>query len=224
MLSLKVPDPTFPGILVGGIAGGVGNTIQIHTVGYAPNAYYVYKQVYNEKGQPLEGVYADLNGDGKITAEDRYRYKGADPKVYLGFSSQFSLNKLTLGFVLRGSLDNYVYNNVNSNFGTYRGFTAGNNYLSNVVSNVLSTGFTNNQYFSDYYIENASFLRMDNISLGYNVGRMMYNKINIRISAAVQNVFVLTNYKGLDPEVAGGVDFNLYPRPRTFSLGLNVGF
>ena len=91
----KVPDPTFPGILVGGIAGGVGNTIQIHTVGYAPNAYYVYKQVYNEKGQPLEGVYADLNGDGKITAEDRYRYKGADPKVYLGFSSQFSLNKLT---------------------------------------------------------------------------------------------------------------------------------
>jgi TonB-dependent starch-binding outer membrane protein SusC len=220
----KVADPTFPGVEVGGITGGVGNNVQIHTVGYPTFSYFVYKQVYNEQGQPLEGVYADLNGDGKITPEDRYRYQAPQAKVFLGFNSRFNYKNINLGFVMRANLGNYMYNNVSSNNGAYRNAFNPNNYLSNVSSSVLQTQFNNNQYFSDFYIENASFLRMDNLSLGYNFKNAFRKNINIGLSAIVQNVFVVTKYKGLDPEVQSGIDDKIYPRPRTITFGVNVGF
>jgi len=218
----KVKDPNAIGNLVGGIGGGVGNTIQIHTVGYAPNTFYVYKQVYDQNGKPIEGLYVDRNKDGASNESDKYRYKNPQPKYYMGFNSQFGYKKWSLSFASRASFDNYMYNNFNSNSGTYQNFGFPN-YLGNVAKDVLTTGFTVPRLWSDYYIENASFFKMDNINLGFNVGRISKNT-SLRVSATVQNVFVITNYSGLDPEIPSGIDNNFYPRPRTYSLGFNLDF
>jgi iron complex outermembrane receptor protein len=226
----KVQDQTAEGIPVGGISGGVGNNIQIHTVGYRPYSFYVYKQVYNENGSPVEGLYADLNADGVVNERDRYRYKNPEPRVYLGLNSNVSYDKWSLNFVMRGNLGNYVYNNVSSGNGVYRNITYPN-FLVNLTSSVSETNFANNQFFSDYYVENASFLRMETINLGYNFGRLFNDKVDLRLSANVQNAFVITKYSGLDPEViavgttpSSGIDNNFYPRPRIFTFGVNVGF
>ncbi|WP_205749511.1 SusC/RagA family TonB-linked outer membrane protein [Aquirufa rosea] len=221
----KVKDPTYQGILVGGISGGVGNTIQIHSLGYAPYTFFVYQQVYDKSGKPIEGLYVDRNGDGKISSDDRYRYQSPNSKYFLGASSNLSIDDFSFGFVLRANLGNYMYNNINSNNGVYRAATNGNNFLSNLVPNVYDSGFNNTQYFSDYYIQNASFLRVDNINFGYNLNRLLKaKKYNAQLSLNVQNAFILTKYQGLDPEVGGGIDNNMYPRPRTISLGLQVNF
>ncbi len=220
----KVRDPNAIGNLVGGISGGVGNTIQIHTVGYAPYSFYVYKQVYDQNGKPIEGLYVDMNKDGASNDNDKYRYKNPQPKYYMGLGSQVTYKKWTFSFAARASIDNYMYNNFNSNSGTYQNFGFPN-YLGNVSRDVLNTGFTVPRLWSDYYIENASFVRMDNANLGYNVGKICRNHdINLRVSANVQNVFVITKYSGLDPEIAGGIDNNFYPRPRTYSLGFTLDF
>lgn len=218
----KVPTPNDPGVLVGGISGGVGNTVQIHTVGYPTFAYYLYKQVYDTNGKPIEGLYVDQDANGILTLGDRYRYKSPNPKVYLGFSSNFTMDKFSVAFTLRGNIGNYVYNNINSGAGALQNVFNTNNYLSNVSSSVLSTNFQTNQYFSDYYLENASFLRMENLTVGYNVYQSKL--ATARLTAAAQNLFVLTKYSGLDPEIPGGIDNNFYPRPRTLTLGLNVSF
>ncbi|WP_298732470.1 TonB-dependent receptor [uncultured Chitinophaga sp.] len=228
----RVKDPDAIGIEVGTISGGTGNTIQVHTVGYAPYTFFVYKQLYKD-GKPLDGQYEDLNKDGKIDKEDRYRYKSPNPKYLLGFNSQFSYKHWNAGFSMRGSFGNYVYNNPSSDLGSYRNITFPN-YLANMHSSVLETNFTNQQFFSDYFVENASFVRMDNISLGYNFGRVLKDKVNLRVSATVQNVFVITGYNGLDPELGNdkvgtnnigeGIDNKFYPRPRIYSLGLNLDF
>jgi len=220
----KVADPTFPGILVGGIAGGVGNTVQMHTVGLPTSTYFVYQQAYDETGQPLGGVSVDKNGDGKITPDHRYRYKNPTANLFFGFSPAVTLKNWNFGLVSRGSIGNYNYNNIASQNGVYRGFTSSNAYLTNVVPDALKTNFNNNQYFSDYYVQNASFFRIDNINLGYNFGKVFNDKANLRLGANVQNAFIFTKYKGLDPEVAGGIDFNLYPRPRVFAFNLNLDF
>jgi iron complex outermembrane receptor protein len=219
----KIKDTASIGNEVGGIGGGVGNTVQIHTVGYNPYAFYVYKQVYDENGKPLEGLFEDVNGDGNLDLNDKYRYKNPEPSVFLGFSSTFTYKKVSLSFTLRAQFGNYMYNNFHSNNGTYSNFRY-TGYLGNVASNVLETGFEGSdsrRYWSDYYMENASFLRMDNISVGYNIGRLS-KFLNARASATVQNAFIITKYSGLDPEIAGGIDNNLYPRPRIFSLNLNL--
>ncbi len=218
-----VEDPSFLGIETGGIAGGVGNNIQIHSVGFPRNAFFVYRQVYNGNGEPLEGLYADENNDGRSTLDDRYRFKNPDPTVFLGFSSQFTFDRLSMSFVLRSNIGNYVYNNVDAERAVYRNLTL-NNVLRNATPDLLATRFGNNQYFSDYYIENASFLRMDNVTFGYNVGSILDNQANLQLSAMVQNVFVVTKYTGLDPEIPGGIDNNFYPRPRIVSFGLNLNF
>jgi TonB-dependent starch-binding outer membrane protein SusC len=218
----KIKDPNAIGNLVGGISGGVGNTIQIHTVGYAPFSFYVYKQVYDQNGKPIEGLYVDGNKDGASNDKDKYRYKNPQPKYFMGLSSQFGYKKWSLSFAARASFDNYIYNNFNSTSGTYQNFGFPN-YLGNVSSDVLNTGFTVPRLWSDYYIENASFVRMDNINLGYNVGKIG-KKSTLRVSANVQNVFVITKYSGLDPEIPGGIDNNFYPRPRTYALGFNLDF
>jgi len=228
----KVQDPKAQGIPIGTISGGTGNTVEIHSVGYAPFSYYVYKQVYKD-GKPVEGQYEDLNKDGQITPDDRYRYKSPNPKFLLGFNSQFGYKSWNLGFSLRGSIGNYVYNNASSNNGAYRNFSY-QNYLANMSTSINETGFAVNQYFSDYYVENASFLRMDNLSLGYNFKHLLRDKVNLRVSATVQNLFVITGYSGLDPElgndkvgttnVGEGIDNKFYPRPRVYSLGVNLDF
>ncbi|WP_242919929.1 SusC/RagA family TonB-linked outer membrane protein [Pontibacter liquoris] len=222
----KTGDTTSIGIPTGGIGGGVGNNIQIYTVDYPRNSFYVYKQVYDQSGNPIERLYSDLNGDGIINDQDFYRYKSADPKVYLGFSSQLTYDRWNFGFVFRGSIGNYVYNNVNA-ANAYYNNVDWTGYLLTLPTNVLETNFVSEKperLFSDYYVENASFLRLDNINLGYNFGSVLNDKINLRLTASGQNIFVITNYSGLDPEVASGIDNNFYPRPRVFSLGLNVDF
>ena len=217
----KVDNPDFKGYDVGGIAGAVGNNIQKFAVGYSPYAFYVYKQVYNENGTPIEGLYADLNEDGVVNADDQYLYKKPAATFSMGFNTQVTYGNWDLSTVLRGNFGNYMYNNVYSNLGARQSFSF-EDYLNNVSRNVLETDFDNYQHRSDYYIENASFLRMDNISLGYDFGKVLNEKVGLRASANVQNVFVITNYNGLDPEVFSGIDYSLYPRPRIFSLGLNV--
>jgi TonB-dependent starch-binding outer membrane protein SusC len=216
-----VEDPNFKGIEVGGIAGGVGNKIQLNTVGLPRNSFNLYKQVYAENGKPIEGVYVDRNGDGKINPDDKYLYEQPDANITLGFTSNLSYMNFNFGFVLRGSIGNYMYNNVYSN---NIQFSPNGSYLNNVSPNVLETGFRNSQLFSDYYMQNASFLKMDNLSFGYNLSSLFKNKIRVQLSAIVQNVFTITKYTGIDPEINGGIDNNIYLRPRTISLGLNVNF
>ncbi|RSK44937.1 SusC/RagA family TonB-linked outer membrane protein [Hymenobacter rigui] len=216
-------NPEYVGDLTGdAISGGTGNKVQINTVGYTPFSYYVYQQVYGSDGKPLEGVYVDRNGDGTVDSKDLYRYKSRTPTASLGFGSNLTYGKASLAFTLRSNIGNYVYNNVRSQ----AFFPAGgsNGVVSNLNRDFLTTGFTTPQYFSDYYVENASFLRMENLTLGYNFGNIYNDKANLRLSLAAQNLFVITKYKGLDPEVFSGLDNNIYPRPRTITLGLNIGF
>ncbi|WP_303311093.1 SusC/RagA family TonB-linked outer membrane protein [Hymenobacter sp. BT730] len=217
----NVENPNYIGVQTGGIGGGVGNTIQINSVGFPANSFFVYQQVYGADGKPLEGVYVDRNADGVINTSDRYRYKSSRPKWLLGFGSNVSYGKASLAFTMRSSLDNYVYNNIRSG-STFSQNSTG--FLSNANHEVLESKFSTAQYFSDYYIENASFLRMENITLGYNVGKIAQDKANVNLSLSVQNAFVISDYSGLDPEVFNGIDNSIYPRPRTFTLGLNIGF
>ena len=221
-------DPNYAGAPVGGIAGGVGNTVQIQSVGYNRNAFYVYKQVYDPKtNKPIDNLFDDKNRDGIINSSDLYQYKGPDPKAFFGLSTNLTVRKWNAGFVMRANLGNYVYNNVASNTGTLRNIINPIGFINNGSTNYLETNFSGSgdKYFlSDYYVQNASFLRMDNINIGYNAGKVFNNKANLRISANVQNVFVITQYKGLDPEINGGIDNNFYPRPRTFVLGVNLDF
>lgn len=224
---LKNPDPKFPGIEVGGISGGTGNNIERHVVGYSPYTFFVYKQVYDKvTGNPIEGLYEDLNRDGIINESDRYLYKKAAPDVLFGINTQVTYRAFTLGIAGHGTIGNYAYNNYFSNSGVLRAVKNPLNFISNVSTNYLETKFSNNQYLSDYYVENASFFRLDNINLGYNVGKVFNNKATLRISGSVQNVFVITKYKGLDPEIASNeqTDNNIYPRPRVYSLGFNLDF
>jgi len=220
-------DPNYPGQRYGGISGGTGNSVLINSVGYNRGAFYVYQQVYDEAGKPIENLFEDRDRDGQITDKDLYRYKSANPDVFLGFNSSVTYKKWNAGFVMRASLGNYMYNNVFSSTGIQRNIINPLNYLSNGSKNILESGFTGSgqRFFqSDYYIQNASFLRMDNINLGYDLGKVFNEKATLRANANVQNVFVITKYKGADPEINGGIDNNFYPRPRTFVFGLNLDF
>jgi iron complex outermembrane receptor protein len=216
-------DPSFKGLLVGGISGATGNTIQILSQNNTPNAFYVHKQVYDKDGSPIEGLYEDINRDGIINQDDRYRYKKPDADLFLGFSSSVTHGKLSAGVVMRGSFGNYIYNNVHSELGATRNIVNPVGFLQNASPNVLETNFFNNQFFSDYYVQNGAFLRMDNINVGYDLGSIISKGTSLRISANVQNAFVITNYEGIDPEVRG-IDNSYYPRPRTYTLGINLGF
>lgn len=218
----KVNDPNYQGVLTGGISGGVGNTVQIHTVGYRPSTFYLLQQVYTAQNKPIEGLYVDRNGDGIINNNDYYRTESPEPNYLIGVSSTVNCKQWTFSTVLRSQIGNYMYNNVFASNGVFR--TSSLNYLGNVHRNYLETGFANNQYFSDYYLENATFLRMDNLSASYDFGQVFNNRANLRATINVQNVFVMTKYRGLDPEIAGGIDNNFYPRPRIYSLGFNLDF
>lgn len=224
---LRNPDPNFQGIEVSGISGGTGNNIGRHKVGYSPYTYFVFKQVYDPAtNKPIEGLYEDLNRDGVIDQKDRYYYKKPAADIFVGLNTQITYKKYSLGITGHGAFGSYLYNNYNSNNGVLRTIKNPINFIGNASVNYSETNFANNQYLSDYYIENASFFRLDNINLGYNWGKIMRGKASLRMAASVQNVFVITNYKGLDPENSNetGVDNNIYPRPRIFSLGFNLDF
>lgn len=217
-------DPNYQ-VLVGGIAGTTSGTIQVQKVGYPVNSYFVYEQVYDRDGKPMEDVYVDRNNDGIINSSDLYVFKKPDATVLMGIGTNLSYKRWDFSAFGRLSLGNYNYNNVAAN-STYRGFYSTLGYLSNQTMSASDTRFmtalkTNT---SDYYIQDASYFRLDNISLGYRLPALWNNKVNLRINANVQNVFVITNYDGLDPEISGGLDNNFYPRSRTFQLGVNCDF
>ncbi len=221
-------NPNYLGVNVGGISGGVGNTIQIHSVGYPAYSFYVYQQVYDKNGKPIEGLYVDRNGDGQITNADRYHYEDPAPKFYFGISSSLQYKNWNFSFAGRANFGNYVYNNVSSMNGVYRRlYRPEGPYLSNITTDVTKTGFYNPQYLSDYYIQNASFFRMDNITLSYlfkNMNKSDESPVNLGVSFTVNNAFVITKYTGINPEVSNGIDNNIYPRPRTFVFGVNLQF
>jgi TonB-linked SusC/RagA family outer membrane protein len=221
-----VANPNFPGLPVGGISGGIGTDIQIDQVGYAKNSFYTYQQIYGTNGKPLDGVFLDKNGDGVISSADLSVNHSPDPQEYFGISSDLRVKKWSIGFSARANLGNYLYNNVASSTGFQTNFLNGLGILENGSASVLKSGFSGqnagNEYLSDYFLENASFFRLDNVHIGYNFGKVFKNTGDLKITGNVQNVFIITNYTGVDPESTNGIDNNLYPRPRTFVLGLNL--
>jgi iron complex outermembrane receptor protein len=146
------------------------------------------------------------------------------PKFMLGFNTQVSYGKWSAGTVLRANFGNYVYNNVKANQGSWETLQYNPYELLNLSTDYLKTGFSTRQFYSDYFVENASFLKMDNISIGYDFGNVWKKTARLRVGALVQNVFTITKYDGVDPEIQNGFDNSFYPRPRTFSLNLNLTF
>ena len=197
---------------------------QVLSEGYEPYMFYVYHQLYDSKtGKPIEGAYADLNNDGEINESDLYRYHSPAPKYIMGLSTSLRYRQLTLGMSFRANIDNYVYNGMGMSTGAFETVSYNNSQLNNLNTSFLKTGFKTRQYLSDYYVENASFLKLDNLSLSYNVGKI--NKwASLTVSAMVQNVFTITGYSGTDPEVPNGMDNSFYPRPRTYSVSLGLQF
>ena len=197
---------------------------QVLSEGYEPYMFYVYHQLYDpETGKPIEGAYADLNGDGEINDADLYRYHSPAPKYIMGLSTSLRYKQLTLGMSFRANIDNYVYNGMGMSTGAFETVSYNNSQLNNLNTSFLKTGFKTRQYLSDYYVENASFLKLDNLSLSYNVGKI--NKwASLTVSAMLQNVFTITGYSGTDPEVPNGMDNSFYPRPRTYSVSLGLQF
>lgn len=201
-----------------------GQNVQVLSEGYEPYMFYVYKQLYDaETGKPIEGAYADLNNDGEINSGDLYRYKSPTPDFIFGFSTSLNYKKWTLSTSLRANVGNYVYNGMAMNTGAWETMSYNAFQLNNVHSSYLETGFQRRQHLSDYYVENGSFLKMDNLSLSYNFGRVC-RWLSLNASVMVQNVFCITKYSGVDPEVPSGMDSSFYPRPRTYSLSLGLEF
>ncbi|MFN5418302.1 MAG: SusC/RagA family protein, partial [Flavobacteriia bacterium] len=216
---------------------------QVHQIGMPTFTYFVYEQKYDANGKPIEigaldpnGVaykdedaFVDRNGDNVINIEDRYYAKQVAPKYFLGLSLNFTHNKWYAGMSMRSELGGTIYNNIHSNNGTYQGVNGTQGFLNNISSlyyNEELQKTTESQLLSDHYLEKANFFRMDYINVGYNFGKLKFvkEKIGLNATFVVSNVFVLTKYSGLDPEVGGGIDNNIYPRPRTFSLNLSFDF
>ncbi|MFW6205681.1 MAG: SusC/RagA family TonB-linked outer membrane protein [Gemmatimonadota bacterium] len=222
-------------ILTGGISGGVGNFIQVLTPGQPVNSFFVYRHRQDENGLPVwedtngdgtineQDLYVDQNGDGVINEDDRVPYKSPDPDWTFGLTSNLGYGPFDASLTMRASIGNYVYNNVASNLGHYRALQ----YVdvpNNLHQSVLETGFEREQYFSDYYVEDASFLRLDNLTVGYTFTPATLGG-EVRVYGTTQNLFTLTEYRGVDPTAGvNGIDNNLYPRSRTFTLGATVQF
>lgn len=212
----------------GGISAGTGNNVQIQREGEAPYSFYVYQQVYDTSGQPIEGAFVDRNGDNQINEEDKYIYKDPYADVVMGLNTNLSYKKWDLAVVTRANIGNYAYNDVAASNSYLNGvIPTTNNYLSNIHASYLSNGFVSQSdektFLSSHYIEEASFFKIDNITLGYTLDNAIKD-VSLRLYGSVQNVATITDYDGLDPEISGGIDSNFYPRPRSFVLGVNVDF
>ena len=221
------PNKSVSKILTGGISGGVGNNVEVLEPGIPVNSFFVYQQRYDASGKPIYDVttptnmYVDQNGDGIINDSDRRPFHDPSPKWILGHSSYFNYKRFDVSLTLRAYLGNWVYNNVASANGAYQNLT-GSGMPSNLHTSVLKTGFVVPQYYSDYFVEDASFLRMDNITLGY---AGTYRGQQFRLFGTIQNAFTLTGYTGVDPTSGlNGIDNNIYPRARTISTGLDIRF
>ena len=211
-------DPTYVGVTTGAISGGTGNWVQIHQVGHPASSFFVLEQVYDKDGNPIEGAYVDRNGDGKIDDNDRYVYKNPAADWTLGINTTLNYKDWTLSLSGRANLGNYVYDNVASNNELMTDLWT-NSFSRNMVTSAVASDFLKEaQYRSDYYVHNASFFKLDKITLAYQIAKW------IRVHATAQNVFTITKYKGVDPEVAGGIDNNLYPRSRTILFGASLNF
>ena len=210
------------------IGGGRDMKAMAHAVGHPASSFYVYQQVYDENGKPIENEFVDRNGDGTINGDDRYFYKKPTADVLMGLTSRLSYKSWDFSFSLRASLNNYVYNSVEAggsdcNPTSVSSFGALNNRpLMGVANNIQN--LKDNTLLSDYFVQNASFMKCDNITLGYSFKKLFGAPIGGRVYAAVQNVFTITKYKGLDPEVEKGLDNNIYPRPLTTLIGLSLNF
>ena len=235
LLSVNAVGTGSEQILVGGIAGGVGNTIQVLQPGMPINSFFVYRHRLDGSGTPIYSdrdgngtinetdLYEDLNGDGVVNVSDREPYESPAPNWLLAHSSQFGYGPVDLSFTLRASLGNYVYNNVASNYGNFSALRCSCGLL-NLHESVLENQFVQPQYFSDVYVEDASFVRMDNLTLGYTVPSFRGVQ-QMRLFGTIQNVFTWTDYTGIDPEAGlNGIDNNIYPRSRTFTAGVSLGF
>lgn len=223
----KYDDPNFTGVDVGDISGGTGNTVQKNAVGKATRTFYLKKQIYDASGKPIEGLYADINGDGVSNDDDRYYTKNPDADILIGFSNMFTYKNFDFAFSGRASIGNYVYDNVSSDKARFNNINP-NDYLANLTTDIRNTQFTEAQFLSDYYLHNASFLKIDNISLGYQFKDLIkqhFNKnLNLRMYCSIQNAIVITSYDGLDPEINDGIDNDMYPRPRTILFGISAKF
>ena len=214
----------------GSISAGTGGTVQAHAVGHPASSFYVYQQVYDENGKALEGVYVDRNSDGQITEDDLYFYKSPAAPYTAGLSSRLQVKHWDLGFSLRANFDNYVYWDKEAGYAnTSKRYDSSYGYLQNTIPQAVERSWaTYDHQKSDLYVHNASFLKCDNITLGYSFDNLFkggkYDGINGRIYASCTNVFTITKYDGLDPEVFGGIDNNMYPRPITFLMGVNLDF
>ncbi|PXV59315.1 iron complex outermembrane receptor protein [Dysgonomonas alginatilytica] len=219
-------DPGFKGITTGSTGGDGGLNAQIYATGYAPRTYFVYEQVYDNNGKPLEGVYVDRNKDGKVDENDLYYYKKPAADVLMGFNSKWLYKNWDLGFNGRISLGNYVYNASEANTAdvSLTSIYANSVFLTNRPARALETNFLSKQALSDHYVQNGSFLKIDNITLGYTFNGLFKSATSARVYGIVQNPIVITKYRGLDPEVYDGMDYNFYPRPLIFMLGLNLNF
>jgi len=220
-------NPDYPGIAAGNAPFATGTTIQYHQVGHAPSTFYLYEQVYDSKGNPIQNEVVDRNHDGEITQADQYfTGKSPMPKVFMGLNSQFKYKNWDLGFNLRANFGNYVFNGFAADHTTLAHFN-NQGFINNYSVDADKYGWTkmseNYQKTSDLYLENASFLKMDNITVGYTFDKFFTDKISGRVSASVQNVFTITGYSGLDPETSA-IDSNIWPRPRTFTVGLSLNF
>lgn len=217
-------DPNYIGVPTGGIAGGIGNNIQINSVGFQPQSFYVYEQVYDESGIPIEGVYVDRNGDGTITADDLYRYENPQANSFLGLTANYRIGNFDLSTAGRASFGNFVYNNNLSSRANYNNLFNSAGFLTNTLPGISEADFADVQFFSDYYVRNASFFRLDHITAGYSFDDLVGDGSRVRTFLTVQNPFVITDYEGIDPEVNGGIDNQIYPRATTILLGVGVNF
>ena len=237
----QIPDSASVGILLGGISGGIGNTVQVHRVGFPTFSFLLYEQLYDSDGAPIQvgttapdgttyteiDAFVDRNGDGVINIDDRIPNRQVAPDVFMGMALNFTYKKWFGGFSMRAELGGHIYNNIHSNAGTFQSINGTQGFLSNISSLYYedqTQEITTNQLLSDHYLERADFLRMDFMNLGYNFGKIKSSNIGLNVAFVVQNVFVLTKYKGLDPELGGGIDNNIYPRPRMYSLNLTFDF
>ena len=224
---LTAADDDATGVPTGGISGGTGNNVQMIQVGYPMRSFYLYQQAYDADGYPLNGVYVDRNNDGEITADDKYMTHHADADYTFGFNTNFSYKNWTAALSGHASLGNWVYNNVASDTEMLADLWT-NSFVSNRVSSAKDSMFSQAQYLSDYYLQDGSFLKLDNFTVGYTFPKLFKvtadRSASLNVFGTVQNICTITKYKGIDPEVYGGIDGTVYPRPRTFVLGVKFNF
>jgi iron complex outermembrane receptor protein len=230
--NLGVTVPGFQGYITGDvIAGGSGNQVLIHSEGFAPNSFFVFEQLYDANKRPIQGAYADRNGDGAITDADRYKFHKPTADYTFGLFSTLNYKKFDFTMNWRASLGNYIYDNVSSDKGYLEAGLRRQSDLSNISADYYNTGFATEsssngtqRNYSDYFVKDASFIKLDNVTVGYTFDKSIIKSASLRFTLGVQNVFVLTKYNGIDPEKFNGIDNNVYPRARTFLFGVNANF